>query len=71
MNSSTLFKTENDSLYLYDTNQQQLLNLHPIVETIHTLACNTNIKDITKFLKEKYPELAEIDIKLYIEKYNF
>jgi hypothetical protein len=58
MNSSTIFRTENGSCYLYDANHQQLLNLHPIIETIHDFYCQANVENIRELLIRKYPELS-------------
>lgn len=71
MNSSTFFKTKNEACYLYDTNQQQLLNVHPIMETIHHLVNAVKAKEIMKQLNEKYPELTDLEIRRYLKKYDF
>ena len=71
MNSSNFFRTENGSCYLYDTNQLELLNVHPVIETIHQFANNANDKDITTYIWERHPELSTSDIRLYQKKYDF
>jgi len=68
MQSSAFFSTENGACYLYDTNQQQLLNVHPILETIHQLSDD---KNITKHLGKKYPELSDAEVEHYRKKYDF
>jgi len=42
MNSSTIFKTENGACFLYDVNHKELLNIHPVIETIHELENNVS-----------------------------
>ena len=71
MNSSNFFRTDSGSSYLYDANQQQLFNIHPVIETIHHFFNDAKGNDITKYLGEKHPELTDVDIRLYIKKYDF
>ena len=71
MNSSSFFKTESGACYLYDVNHKELVNVHPVIEAIHNLANDANIKDKTKYLKDKFPELTQFDIQLYQKKYDF
>ena len=65
MNSSSFFRTDNGGCYLYDINNQLLLNVHPVIETIHDFANNEKTKDINQCLVEKYPELTDYDIERY------
>ena len=71
MYTSNFFKTESGNNYLFDINQQQILNVHPILETIHTLDKDTNVNDIIKYVGGKYPDLTNVDIMLYLKKYDF
>ena len=71
MNSSVFFKTESGSCYLYDAHHQQLLNVHPIIETIHGFSEQINVKDVKEYLFEKHSDLSKYDIELYLNKYNF
>jgi hypothetical protein len=68
MNSSSFLRTDNGGCYLYDTNQQQLLNVHPIIETIRHFDDNEKAKDIAQCLVEKYPELTDNDIERHLKK---
>lgn len=69
MNSSSFFRTENGNCYLYDINRQQLINVHPVFETINQLANETN--DISESLRGKHPELTDTEVVFYLKKYDY
>ena len=58
MNTSNFFKTETGNSYLFDLNQQQILNVHPIIEKIHIFSKDENVKDLITCLREEFPELS-------------
>ena len=72
MKSNTIFKSENSNTYLYDINSLYVLNLHPIVEDIHSYITDGQPpENLTRVLSEKYPELSDFEVQLYQRKYSF
>ena len=70
MNSTSFIRTEAGGCYLYDATLQHLLNVHPVIETIHRFAYEATDNDTVKCLREKHPELTDTDIELYLKKYD-
>ena len=68
MNSSNFFNTEDGSSYLFDINQQQLLNVHPVVEEILNFSHFDNDTDLYTYIKEKNPKLTNSEIDYYQKK---
>lgn len=70
METTTLFCTSNKNNYLYDYLTQQIINIHPVMELIHSLnGCVEN--SYFEIIMKQYPDLSEEDILFYIDKYYF
>lgn len=73
MDTTTCFTTSNANSYLYDSENQYIVNIHPVIKQIAWMDKNGLLEknEQRKHLSEKFPQLTESDLSFYLRKYFF
>lgn len=73
MKTTTCFTTLNSNSYLYDSENQYMIAIHPVIKLIAGMD-RRNVpftKEQKLHILKRFPELAESDLSFYLKKYFF
>lgn len=73
METTTCFTTLNSNSYLYDSENQYMIAIHPVIKLIAGMD-RRNVpftKEQKLHILKRFPELAESDLSFYLKKYFF